>query len=84
MAFFCGLFISSAFSALTLLVGRQEEHPACEYYGSISCHRSLLFLLRDSLHGFAGLFTDTSEHIRFLLFSFSVFPLSSCRFRAVD
>jgi len=31
-----------------------------------------------------GLFTDTSEHIRFLLFSFSVFPLFSCWFRAAD
>jgi len=30
-------------------------------------------------------FTVTSEHIRFLLFSFfSVFTLFSCRFRAVD
>jgi len=37
-------------------------------------HRILPFLLQDSLHGFPGLFTDTSEHIRFfLLFSFSVF-----------
>jgi len=30
------------------------------------------------------LFTVTSEHIRLLLFSFSVFTLFSCRFRAVD
>jgi len=36
-------------------------------------HRSLPFLLHNSLHGFPGLFTDTSEHIRF--FTFSVFPL---------
>ena len=38
-------------------------------------HRSLPFLLRRHflLHGFLGLLTDTSEHIRFLLFSFSVF-----------
>jgi len=34
--------------------------------------RGLPFL-RDWLHGFPGLFTDTSEHIRFLLFSFSLF-----------
>jgi len=26
----CALFISKAFSALTLLVGRQEGHPACK------------------------------------------------------
>ena len=31
-------------------------------------HRSLPFLLQDSLHGFPGLFTDTSEHIRFFTF----------------
>jgi len=40
-------------------------------------HRSLPFLLQDWLHGFLGLFTDTSEHVHFLLFSFSVFPLFS-------
>ena len=33
---------------------------------------SLPFLLRDWLHGFPELFTDTSEQIRSLLFSFSV------------
>ena len=43
-----------------------------------------LFLLRDSLHGFPRLFTFISEHICFMLFSFSVFTLYSCRFRAVD
>jgi len=36
-------------------------------------HSSLPFLLQDWLHGFTGLFTDTSEHIRFLLFSFFLF-----------
>jgi len=36
-------------------------------------HRSLPFLLQDWLRGFPGLFTDTSEHIRFLVFTFSVF-----------
>jgi len=30
--------------------------------------RSLSFLLRDLLHGFPGLLTDTSEHIRFFTF----------------
>ena len=43
-----------------------------------------LFLLQDSLHGFLRLFTVTSEHICFLLFSFSVLTLFRCRFRAVD
>ena len=33
------------------------------------------------LQGFLGLFIDTSEHTRFLLFSFSVFPLFSCWFQ---
>ena len=47
-------------------------------------HRSLPFLLQEWLEGFAGLFTDTSEHIRFLLLSFSVFPLFSCWFHAID
>jgi len=38
-----------------------------------------------TLHAFpAALFTDTAEHIRLLLFQFSVFPLFICRFRAVD
>jgi len=43
-----------------------QQHPS---------HRRLPFLLQDWLHGFSGLFTDTSEHIRFyflvLLFSTS-------------
>ena len=43
-----------------------------------------LFLLQDALHGFPRLFTVISEHICFLLFSFSVLTLFSCRFRAVD
>ena len=35
------------------------------------------FLLLDWLRGFPGLFTDTSEHICFLLISFFCFPLFS-------
>ena len=35
----------------------------------------LQFLLQDWFPGFPGQFIDTSEHIRFLLFSFSVFQL---------
>ena len=31
-------------------------------------HHSLPFLLHDLLHQFPGLFTDTSEHIRFFYF----------------
>ena len=46
-------------------------------------YRSLPFL-QDRLHGFPALFTDTSEHTRFLLFSFSVFLLFSCWFREID
>ena len=38
---------------------------------------------KQRIHGFPGLFTDTSEHIRFLTFSFS-FPLLLVWFRAVD
>jgi len=36
-------------------------------------HRSLPFLLQDWLHGFPGLFTDTSEHILFFFLIFLVF-----------
>jgi len=41
-------------------------------------HNSLPFLLLDWLHGFPGLLTDTSEHIRFysLVFHSSCSPLS--------
>jgi len=42
-------------------------------FSAKSSHYSLPFLLQDWLHGFLGLFTDTSKHIRFLLFSFSFF-----------
>ena len=42
------------------------------------------FFFFSSLHGFPRLFTVISEHICFLLFSFSVFTLFSCRFDAVD
>ena len=44
-------------------------------------HRSLSFILHDWPHGFPGLFTDTSEHIRFYFFCFR---LLSGWFRAVD
>jgi len=33
-AHFCSLLTASPFSALTLLVGRQEGHPACKKLGS--------------------------------------------------
>jgi len=36
-------------------------------------HRSLPFLLQDWLHGFPGVFTDTSVHIRFFTFTFFSF-----------
>ena len=35
--------------------------------------RNLPFLLQNQLHGFSGLFIYTSEHVRFLLFCFSIF-----------
>jgi len=71
---------------------RHEEIPACIFF-----HLFSFFLLHDLLHGFQGLFTDTScscnvfvvlgrvrnsltiiitsEHIRFVLFSFFRFSL---------
>ena len=42
------------------------------------------FLLEDWLHRFPGLFTDTSEHVRFLLFSFFCFPFCSFWFHVAD
>ena len=50
------------------------QHLGFLQYPSFSAnhsHRSLHFLLHDWLHGFPGLFTDASEHIRFLFFTFS-------------
>ena len=38
-------------------------------------HRSLPFLLPDWLYGFPGLFTATSEHVRFCFFSFPFLSL---------
>ena len=52
--------------------------------GSNPSHRSLPFLLEDWLHGFPGLFTYTSEHTCFLLFSFlGFFALFRCWFRTL-
>ena len=59
-----------------------SHHPSLPYsfipglnpsFSANPSHRSLPFLLPDWLHRFPGLFTATLEHIRFLLFSFSVF-----------
>ena len=61
---------------LLLLASSRSFIPGFKPPFSASSSRSSLpFLLQDRLHGFPGLFTDTSGHIRFLLFSFSVFPL---------
>ena len=57
--------------------------PALKPSFSANLYRNLPFL-QDRLHGFPALFTDTSEHTRFLLFSFSVFLLFSCWFREID
>jgi len=43
-------------------------------------HRSLPSRLQDWLHRFPGLFTDISEHIRFLLFSSSLSHVLVVRF----
>ena len=39
---FCTDYFSYAFSALTLLVGRQEGHPACKKLGVVGCWRGYL------------------------------------------
>jgi len=64
-------FRSSAFVVRTLGVKPFS-------FSASPSRRSLPFLLQDWLHGFRGLFTDTSEHIRFyfLVFLFSTFSLS--------
>ena len=64
-------FRSSAFVVRTLGVKPFS-------FSASPSRRSLPFLLRDWLHGFRRLFTDTSEHIRFyfLVFLFSTFSLS--------
>ena len=49
---------------------RRDRLADSARYGPNPSHHSLPVLLQDWLHGFPGLFTDTSEHIRFLLFSF--------------
>ena len=36
------IYTPHTFSALTLSVGRQEEHPACEENGAMSCWRGYL------------------------------------------
>ena len=55
------------------------------FFFANSSLRSLPFLLQDSLRGFPKLFTNTSKHIHFLLFSFSVFHFQllvpCCRLR---
>ena len=63
----------------------QSHHPSlprCLIPGlkpSFSFHCSLLFLLQDWIHGFPGLFTNTSEHIcfYFLVCLFSQFLVFS-------
>ena len=42
-------------------------------FSANNSHRSLPFLFPDWLHGFPGLFTATSEHIRFFRFYFFLF-----------
>ena len=41
---------------------------------------AFLFFFQDWLHGFPGLFADTSGHIHFLLFIFFLFSTFSCWF----
>ena len=69
------------FPFLTHLVLRVSLLPSVPstHHSYSSRHHSFIpglnlpFLLQDWLHGFPGLFTDTSEHIHFLVFSFSLF-----------
>ena len=76
-----GFIDSPLSSSITPSLSHSRLKPS---FSANPSHCSLSFLLRDWLHGFPKLLTDTSEHIRFLLFSSSFFPLFSCWFRAVD
>jgi len=71
--------ISSIYSPLSSPISPSHLHsftPRLKPSSSANpSHRSLPFLFPDWLHGFPGMFTDTSEHIRFyfLVFLFSTF-----------
>ena len=78
------IFMTYFYAPMSAVVGYRpivcKTFLFCKYFPP----QPFLFLLHDSLHGFPRLFVVISEHICFLLFSFSVFTLFSCRFRAVD
>ena len=61
--------ISSINSPLSSPITPHSSTPDLKLFFSANpSHGSLPFLLPDLLHGFPGLFTDTSEHVRFFTF----------------
>jgi len=74
--------ISSIDSPSHRLSPLHSSTPGLKLSFSVSLsHHYLPFLLLDWLHGFPGLFTDTSEHINFfysLVFHSSCFPPVCC------
>jgi len=64
--YFC---LQVCFKLWTLEISQQHSFtPGLKLsFSANPSHHSLPFLLLDWLHGFPGLFTDTSEHIRFFL-----------------
>ena len=63
-------FISSINSPVSPLIYRSFFQGLKLSFSANSSHRSLPFLLPGWLHGFPGLLTDTSEHIRYFTFYF--------------
>ena len=61
------LTILSSFISPSPFHSRVKLKPS---FSANPSHRSLPFLLPDWLYGFPGLFTATSEHVRFYFFSF--------------
>jgi len=72
--YFC---LQVCFKLWTLEISQQHSFtPGLKLsFSANPSHHSLPFLLLDWLHGFPGLFTDTSEHIRFFL---SALPVLHC------
>ena len=71
-------------NSLLILSTHHSHHPSPLHsfipglkpsFSANPSHLSLLFLLHDWLHWLLGLFTDTSEHMRFFIFSSSFLHL---------
>jgi len=70
-----GWACESAWISRNALLGQSRVSSLKHPFSANPSHHSLLYLLQDWLHGFPGLFADTSELIRlsFILFFFLFF-----------